>query len=88
MTTVITRDDVFSVVRKHLLDCVEDLDPSEINPALSMRDLGADSLDLVEVVSLSMRELQVKVPRTQLAKLHSIGELVDLLYAASAPTVG
>ena len=48
-----------------------------------MKDLGANSLDIVEVVSLSMRELKVKVPRSELAKLTDMGGLVDLLYSVS-----
>ncbi|MCK5797921.1 MAG: acyl carrier protein, partial [Deltaproteobacteria bacterium] len=42
--------------------------------------LGANSLDIVEVVSSSMRQLKVKVPRSELANLEDIGALVDLLY--------
>ena len=48
-----------------------------------MKDLGANSLDIVEVVSRSMRELKVKVPRAELAKLTNIDGLVDLLYEVS-----
>ena len=52
----------------------------EIDPSKSMKELGANSLDIVEVVSCSMRELKVKVPRAELNKLTNIDELVDLLH--------
>ena len=42
-------------------------------------DTLLDRLDIVEVVSCSMRELRVKVPRSELSKLTSIDGLVDLL---------
>jgi acyl carrier protein len=45
-----------------------------------MKELGVNSLDIIEIVSLSMRELKVKVPRAELAKLKNIGGLVDLLH--------
>ncbi len=45
-----------------------------------MKDMGANSLDIVEVVSCSMRELKVKVPRSELAQLQNIDELVDMLH--------
>ena len=48
-----------------------------------MKDLGINSLDIVEVVSCSMRELKVKVPRSELSKLTNIDGLVDLLYRVS-----
>ena len=75
-----TREDVLEVVTRHLVDTIEELDGVEIDPAKSMKDLGANSLDIVEVVSCSMRELKVKVPRSELNKLENIHQLVDLLH--------
>ena len=45
-----------------------------------MKDLGLSSLDIVEVVSSAMRELRIRIPRTGLANLASIDELVDLFW--------
>ena len=78
-----TREHIYAVVVKHLVDAVEDLDPARIDPTLSMKDLGADSLDIVEVVSRTMRELKIKVPRSELSKLTNINGLVDMLYEVS-----
>jgi acyl carrier protein len=62
------------------MDLAEDLTEDKINPAMSMKELGINSLDIVEVVSCSMRELRVKVPRSELSKLTNIDGLVDLLH--------
>jgi polyketide biosynthesis acyl carrier protein len=78
-----TKEEVFAVVRKHILQTLDGVDPADIDPSKSMKELGASSLDLVEVVSLSMRELKVKVPRSELAHLANIGGLVDLLHSVS-----
>lgn len=75
-----TREDVLEVVMRHLVDTIEELEGVEIDPAKSMKDLGANSLDIVEVVSASMRELKVKVPRSELNKLENINQLADLLH--------
>ena len=75
-----TRDEVLGVVKKHICDISEDLSAEKIDPARSMKDLGINSLDIVEVVSCSMRELKVKVPRSELSKLTNIDGLVDLLF--------
>lgn len=75
-----TREHVLEVVTRHLVDTIEELEGVEIDPAKSMKDLGANSLDIVEVVSCSMRELKVKVPRSELNALENINQLVDLLY--------
>lgn len=82
-----TRDAILKVVAKHLASAVDDLDPASIDGRKSMKDYGANSLDIVEVVSASMRELKIKVPRSELNKLTNIDGLVDLLYATSQQKV-
>jgi acyl carrier protein len=75
-----TRDQVLAVVLKHLGNAVDGIDPASIDTSKSMKDYGANSLDIVEVVSASMRELKVKVPRTELNKIVNLDGLVDLLH--------
>ena len=73
----VDREEILAVVVKHLRQNVSDLADEEIDPSKSMVDYGASSLDIVEVVSGSMRELRIKVPRTELVDLKNIDELVD-----------
>jgi acyl carrier protein len=75
-----TREQVLATVKKYIVDVAEDLDETRIDPAMSMKDMGINSLDIVEVVSCSMRELKVKVPRSELSKLTNVDGLVDMLY--------
>jgi acyl carrier protein len=75
-----TRENVLDVVKKHLVEVVGEIDADRIDPVKSMKDMGANSLDIVEVVSCAMRELKVKVPRSELSKLTSIDGLVNLLF--------
>jgi acyl carrier protein len=79
-----SREQIFMVVRGHIIKIVEGVQASAISEHASMRDLGADSLQIVEVVSRSMKELRVKVPRTELARATNLGDLVDLLEKADA----
>ena len=76
----VSRDHVLEIVKGHLVDTIEELEGVEIDPSKSMKDLGANSLDIVEVVSCSMRELKIKVPRSELNNLENIDQLVDLLH--------
>ena len=75
-----TREVILSVVKKHMLETVEDLTEDKIDTSKSMKALGVNSLDIVEVVSCTMRELRIKVPRAELSKLTNIDGLVDLLH--------
>jgi acyl carrier protein len=42
-----------------------------------MRDLGVNSLDLIEVVQAVMRELDIKIPRSKLADIETINGLAE-----------
>ena len=75
-----TKEEILKIVKQHLADNIDDLDEAAFDPAKSMKDMGANSLDIVEVVSCTMRDLKVKVPRAELAKLSNVTELVDLLH--------
>ena len=78
-----TRDQILDTVRTHLARALDVEDPTTLDPALSMVDHGANSLDIVEVVSASMRDLRVKVPRSELASIQNMDGLVDVLYRIS-----
>lgn len=82
-----TKDQIFAVVKKHLLATIDGLKDEQVDQSKSMKDLGANSLDIVEIVSVSMRELKVKVPRSELSKLTNIGGLVDLLHDVATKQV-
>jgi acyl carrier protein len=73
-----TRDQIFAVVRATIDEIVESAHGQEISETASMRDYGADSLEIVEVISRSMKQLKIKVPRTELAQAESLGDLVDI----------
>jgi len=74
---LMTRDDVIAVIKKNILDNLEDLEDNDIDTAKSMKDYGANSLDIIEVVSCSMRELKIKIPRAELADIATIDQLAD-----------
>ena len=74
------RSEVLAVICKHIQQNVHGLDGATVDTERTLASYGASSLDIVEIVSGSMRELRVKVPRTELAKLKKIDELVDLLH--------
>lgn len=81
---MVSREEILDIVKEHLMDNLEDLDEKDFDPAKSMKDLGANSLDIVEVVSCTMRDLKVKIPRSELANLTNVNGLVDLLLKVAA----
>ena len=73
-----TRDEIFAVVKSNIQEIVEGAKGIDIKETDSMRDFGADSLEIVEVVSRSMKDLKIKVPRTELSGAKNLKDLLDL----------
>ena len=52
----------------------------EVDTSASMKELGATSIDILEVVSASMRKLDIQVPRDKLGELKCLDDLIELLH--------
>ena len=80
-----TRDEVFKVLVSNIKAVLIDPPEEAITEAASLvNDFGADSLQVVEIVSRTMRTAQVRVKRTELNKARNIGELLDMLTSTVA----
>lgn len=77
-----TREEVFAVVKRYLLEVIDGLTEQDIDIQRSIADSGANSLEIVEVISCSMHELGVSIPRAELALLDTVDEVVEALYQA------
>ncbi|MFI2710524.1 phosphopantetheine-binding protein [Micromonospora sp. NPDC018662] len=70
-----TPDEIFTVIRRNLIEVVPELAGSPITPEQSMRDLGANSIDRMDVVIAAQDDLGIKVPASELARADSLGSL-------------
>lgn len=77
---------MFEVLKSHFFKIVESAGDTELSESKSMKDYGADSLEMVEVVSRTMKQLKIKVQRTELSKATNLKELLDLFERAAAVT--
>ena len=72
-----TKQEVIDVIKKNIVDNLDDIELDQIDPAKTMKDYGANSLDIIEVVSCSMRDLDIRIPRSELADIGNIDQLAD-----------
>lgn len=78
-----TKDDIFEVVKNSIMEILPDISPTDIKIQGSLRDLGANSIDRMEIVFKSMEALNIKIPLVELGTVKNIQGLVDLLYEKS-----
>ena len=74
------RQEILAVIEKHLKKSVPGITET-IEEQKMFTDYGANSLDIVEIVSGTMRELKIKIPRTELSDIKNIAGLVDKFVA-------
>ncbi len=76
-TTVSIADRVKKIIVEQL-----GVDASEVNPqAHFVNDLGADSLDTVELVMALEEEFDMEIPDDQAEKITTVGQAVDYITA-------
>lgn len=71
------KDEVVSLLQEELAEQLDGVEQQDLDPDLSMRDFGANSLDVIEVVTSVMRQLDIKIPRSKLADIETINGLAD-----------
>lgn len=81
MAREMTKTEVFEIVRKNILEILPDLTPETVSTDKSLSELGANSVDRMEVVTLSMQDLGVKIPLLSFAGVGNIGGLVNVLFS-------
>lgn len=74
-----TKLEIFRIIKENLVEILPELESVDIDPTKSMKDLGANSIDRVDVVLQSMEALGVKFPLQELGGIENIQGLVDFL---------
>jgi acyl carrier protein len=57
------------------------VDPAQVTLTTSFEDLGADSLDLVELVMALEETFDIEVAEDELKEIRTVGEAFELVYA-------
>ena len=70
----------FERVRKILVDQLGDISEDEVTVTASIvDDLGADSLDVVEIVMALEEEFEVEIPDEDAEKIKTVQQIVDYI---------
>ena len=78
-TMELTENPIFTRLRALATDVLELQDEQVVPEARFADDLGADSLDLVELVEALEEEFEVRIDDDELADIATVGEAFDLL---------
>ena len=78
--------ETFDRVKKIIVEQLG-VEPNEVTPEASITDdLGADSLDQVELVMAFETEFGIDIPDEEAEKIKTVGDAVQKIDAVKAPT--
>lgn len=70
---------ILEIIIDNTKQVVPGLDDHDFSASDSLRSLGANSIDISEIVMLTLESIGVSIPLIQLAKAENIGELARLI---------
>jgi len=84
----ITPDEIFLIVRQHLVEALDGLEPERVSINDQMTDIGANSLDRMDVAVLAQHDLGIKVDPRRFNGVRDIRSLVETLHGAVTQQIG
>lgn len=72
--------DVFNIIVRNINEVVPELESHEFKYTDRLADLGANSIDRAEIVTMTLENLSLNIPRVELFGVKSIGELTKAIY--------
>jgi len=77
------REDIFNLIVNHSCEVIPELEGHNFKLVDRLVDLGANSVDRAEIVTMTMESMALQFPRIELFKAKNIGELVEVFYEKS-----
>jgi acyl carrier protein len=78
-----TKEEILAKVKTVIAEKLNVSEEQVTTDAKFVEDLGADSLDQVELIMALEDEFEIKVPEEEAEKLTSVGEAVDYILGQS-----
>jgi polyketide biosynthesis acyl carrier protein len=76
-----TYDEVLETVRQNITTVLPSVSASAIRPEMTLKELGADSVDRADISTMSMEALGLRLPLVELGKAGRIEDLIQLFLA-------
>ena len=78
------REEILATLIRIAQETMSELVVEEIDLNQSYRDLGIDSLDLIDILTAAMKEFKIKIPTGELAQVNTFNGLADVFVKAAA----
>ncbi len=83
MSNRLNKNEVFEVIKQNIVKVLPGISKEQVDIGKSLSELGANSIDRMEVVVLSMESIGIKFPLVELAEIKNLEGLVEFFYNKS-----
>ncbi|MEM0939180.1 MAG: acyl carrier protein [Bacteroidota bacterium] len=73
------KDTLLDLLKTHLTEIIPELEGKSILVDEPLRDLGANSVDRGELITLTLEQLELDIARVELVGAQTLDELADVL---------
>jgi polyketide biosynthesis acyl carrier protein len=77
------KEAILKIIVDHTCEVIPKLKNHEFKPGDRLVDLGANSVDRAEIITMTMDSLTLRIPRVELFGAKNIGELAEVFYEKS-----
>lgn len=76
-----TKQEIVDIIVRHAREVLPALESRDIQPADSLKELGANSVDRSDIIMMTLETLSISIPLIEMAKAQNIGELAGIIHA-------
>lgn len=72
---------IFEMMKESISIILPDIEPDQLSIDDSLKEIGANSVDRMDIIIDMMEKLDIKLPLIEFGELKNMGEIVDLLFS-------
>lgn len=75
-----SKERIFQIIKTNVLEILPEIPVDGIRPEESLKNIGANSIDRMDIIVKTMEMVGVTIPMIEFAGIKNIQGLVDLFY--------
>ncbi|EMB61668.1 acyl carrier protein [Streptococcus mutans] len=76
-----SKKEIFKVMKELIYEYLPELEGRDIVITDSLKSLGANSIDRMDIIVDTMEKISLKVPMVEFGGLKNIEEIIDVMYS-------
>ncbi|MGN7825028.1 poly(3-hydroxyalkanoate) depolymerase [Chitinophaga varians] len=73
------KDKIINLIKENLIEIIPELEGTTVMSDVSLVDLGANSIDRAELITVTLERLQLDISRVEFATANSIEDIATLI---------